>query len=109
MLGLTPEPVLWSTWQAVVRNHRNVRGLSFEYVGTHGSSVDRLAQRAKPPLSGGKMVAYPSSTGKKLSSPTPASLSEAKRLFATDTPSEEPSEQSLHSDKVAWRWARAEL
>ena len=27
MLGMTPEPVLWPTWQAVANNHRNVWGL----------------------------------------------------------------------------------
>ena len=32
MLGMTPEPVLFSAFQAVVGNHRNVKGLSVEYV-----------------------------------------------------------------------------
>ena len=42
MLGLTPEPVLWPTCQAVVDNRRNVRGLLSEYVGARGAAVDRL-------------------------------------------------------------------
>ena len=39
LLVLAPEPVLWPTWQIVVDNHRNVRGLSFEYVDAHGTAL----------------------------------------------------------------------
>ena len=73
LLGMTQETVLRPTWQAVVSNHRNVRGLSLAYVDAHGASVDRVAQRAKPPSAWGQMAAFSSSTGKKLSSPAQVS------------------------------------
>ena len=104
MLGMTPEPVLWPTWQAAVNKPRDVRAYLFECVGDRGTPVDCLARRAKPPSAGGQMVAYSPSTGEKLSLPAPASLSEAKTLFGSETPSEVSPEQSVHSDKVDWRF-----
>ena len=103
MLCLTPEPVLWPPWLAVVDSHRNVRGLLFEYVDAHGTAVDRLGQRAKPPSAGGTMNVYSSPTGKKLSPPTPISVPGAQRLLGSDVPPEESSGQDVHSDSVAWR------
>ena len=63
-LGVSPEAVLRPTWRVVASNRRNVRGLSFEYVGAHGTSADRSAQRAKPPSAGGQMVVFSPSSGK---------------------------------------------
>ena len=77
MLGMAPEPVLWPTWQPAVGNHRSDKGSLIEYVDANGASAQRSAQRAKPPSAGGTIVAYSSPTGKKLSLPAPASLSEA--------------------------------
>ena len=103
MLDVTLEPVLWPTRQAGVNNRRNARGFLFERMGAHGSSADRMAQRATPPSAGGQMVLYSSSSGKKSSLPAPASLPDAKISFVSDTPSEVRAEQSVHPDKVAWR------
>ena len=86
-------------------NHGNARGLTFEYAGAHGASVDRPAQRAKPRSAAGQMVAFSSPDGKKLSSPAPVSLSEAKISFWPESSSEVCSEQTEHSDKVARRFA----
>ena len=105
MSGMTPELVLWPTCQAVVNSRRNARGLVPEYVGARGTLADRLAQRAKLPPAGGHMVAYLSPTGEKLSMPTPASSSEAKISFGSETPPEVSYGQSAHSDKVVRRFA----
>ena len=102
--GMTPEPVLRPTWQAVVNNHQNARGLPVENVGTRRTSVDRMRQRAKPPSASGRMVAFSSSTVEKLPAPAPVSLLQAEFLLESETSSVAFSEQIVHSDKVAWRY-----
>ena len=101
MLGRTPEPMLWPTWRAVVDNRRNARGLSFEYVDTHGATAERLWQRAKPPSASGEINLHPPSTGRRLSSATPMWKSRAKMLLGSDSPSEESPQQIVRADKVA--------
>ena len=105
-MGMTPEPVLWPTWQAALGNHRSVEGSLIEYVDANGTSVQHLAQRAKPPSAGGNMVAYSSSAGKKLPLPALAWLSEAKASFAIEASSEELPGKGAHPDMVAWRLDR---
>ena len=104
MLGVTPGPVLWPPWLAVVYNRRNVRALLFDSVGAHGTAADRLGQRSKPPSAGGEMAGCFSPIGRMSSLPTPITWSETKMPFGSDTLSEESSAQNVHSDKAAWRF-----
>ena len=67
--GMTPEPVLWSTWEGMVASRRNVRVLLFEYVDAHGEAVGRVGQRAEPP--------------------SPMSMTQARSEFGSVAPSEE--------------------
>ena len=62
MPGMTPEPALWSRWDGMVDNRRNVRGLLFEHVDIHGKPVDRLGQHAKRASPLGNMHVYSSSS-----------------------------------------------
>ena len=87
-VGTTPEPILWPTWQAAVNNSPSGRGFSFEYMGAHSTSADRLARRARPLSAGGKMIAYSSPNGKESSLPAPVSMWEAKILSGSGAPSE---------------------
>ena len=103
MLGMTPKPGLRPTRQAAVNNRRNVRGLLFEYVDAHGTEVDRLGRRAEAPSPGGDIRVYSSPSGKRIALPSPMSFPQAKMQFGSAVLSEEPSEQSVHPDKVAWR------
>ena len=64
LLGVTPELVLRSLREAAVANYGDVRGLLVEYVDALGKEVDRLAQRAKTPSTGGTMHVYSSACGK---------------------------------------------
>ena len=52
-LGMTPEPVLWFSWEGMVANHRNGRGLVSGYVDAHGGAVGCVGRRAKPLSPGG--------------------------------------------------------
>ena len=92
LLVLAPEPVLWPTWQIVVDNHRNVRGLLFEHVDIHGKPVDRLGQHAKRASPLGNMHVYSSSSGKRLALPLSMSASQADEKFGSVGPAEENSE-----------------
>ena len=103
ILGITPEAAPWSTWEVLVDRRRNVRGLLFENVDAHGTEVDRLGRRAEAPSPGGDIRVYSSPSGKRIALPSPMSFPQSKMQFGSAVLSEEPSEQSVHPDKVDWR------
>ena len=89
LLGMAPEPVLWPSWEGMVANRRNVRGLLFELVGTHDEAMDRLGQRTKTSSPSGGMRNYFSKSGKKMALPPLISMSQPRSKFGPVAPKEE--------------------
>ena len=60
LLLMTPEPVSWDIWLAVLSNLRNVNFASLAEVDKLGAPLESLSQRAKQGPPGGTMAIYAS-------------------------------------------------